>query len=78
MTPILSTRISAHLMEQMRKAAEAEHCSLREIIERSRKSSHTSLIREKIIDSYAQLDDADIALAEEQMADYFSQITHDL
>lgn len=73
----LSTRCTPQVLEQMKQTAVAQNCSLREILERSWKAYHTAFIRKQIVESYAQLDTDDVSIAEEDMAQYFTQLKQD-
>jgi hypothetical protein len=73
----LSTRCAPQILEQMKKTALSQDCTLREIIERAWKTYHATFLRKQIIDSYAQLDADDVSIAEEDMAQYFTQLESD-
>jgi len=77
MKQILSTRCDPIVLQQIKQAAQSEDTSLREIIERAWKFYHKELMRKEIIESYSTLDQQDVAIAEEDMSTYFSDVIND-
>ena len=75
MSTILSTRCDPRILQQIQQTAKAENGSLREIIERIRVHYQQETIRKKIRDSYTNMDDESVALAEEDMSSYFKTLS---
>lgn len=74
MNNMLSTRCDPYILQQIKDAARAEKKSLRELIEHMRKQYQKQWIGQQIRKSYATMWSDEIALAEEDMQSYFTDM----
>ena len=70
----LSTRCDITTYKQIQQTAKEEWVTIRKILEDAWKHYHSSRIREKIIESYKNIGNDDISIAEEDMNDYYSML----